>query len=267
MAFNIQFLDREKTEEFRDEVNTRREKAIRWARLHPRISLLTTTLFVIALIYGLVPVGTLYFLPDFVVKQVIYALLGGVMGYYFGRGLYRRRGVPETEIVKEINLAQTPIVQRYRHLRGDFKKDMEFKHGHPIEERREDGIPVYNVIKVDFDDKVAYCSPWSDMSQAKMFETKEALRAQFLFNDELRKFGAEINMKIEQIVSQVEHDVANSFIRKLETVAHPEDIVKASKEGLPTKNLDIETPELEDILEDTGIENPQGLESRNQGGE
>lgn len=265
--FDIQakFLDKEREDKFREKAKTRKEKAMRWARIHPKISLVTGTLLVIGLIYSILPLGFLYFLPAFIVKQIIYLLIGGIVGFYVGRSLFRRYGIPKTEIVKTINMAQSPRSKRWRHLRGSFLDEFEFKHGEPVKSTREDGIPVYTVVEIDWEERIAYCSPWGDMDQAKMFETMEAIRSQFLYNDDLRKFGAEINMKMEQIVSQVEHNVANAFIRKLESVAHPEDLMEASETGIPTRNMNIETPDLEEIVEQkTNLQNPEGLEPENR---
>lgn len=263
MVLNVKMLREEKQEKLRKKPKNYKQKAARWARIHPKVSLVTGTLLVVGLVYSILPLGFLFFLPDFVVRQVVYMLIGGLAGYYSGRALYRRFGRPQTEIVKEINMADSPMVKRYRTLRGSFKESYEFKNGRPVEETREDGTPIYNVINIDHEAEEAYCSHLGDIPQAKLFETKEAIRAQFMYNDKLRKLGAEIDLKLEQIVSQVEHQYANAFIRKLDTVARPEDLVEASRDGVPTASVDIETPDLDDILDRAGVENPRDVEPDN----
>mgnify|MGYP006279558615 CR=1 FL=1 len=264
MVFDVKMLREEREEKLRKKPSNYKQRAARWARIHPKISLVTGTLLVAGLAYSILPLGFLFFLPDFVVRQVVYALIGGIAGFYSGRALYRRFGRPQTEIVREINIAESPMVKRYRTLRGSFKQNYEFKNGRPVEETRNDGTPIYNVIKIDKSEGVAYCSHLGDTPQAKLFETKEAINAQFMYNDKLRKLGAEIDLKLEQIVSQVEHQYANAFIRKLDTVARPEDLVDASRDGVPSVSPDIETPDLDDIMDRAGIENPRDLEPKNK---
>jgi hypothetical protein len=98
--------------------------------------------------------------------------------------------------------------------------------------------------------------------------TKQQLTVvqRFLVAKDSKRVGA-IYLKKEQIISQVEHDVANAFIRKLESVAHPEKLIEASEGGLPARDLEIETPDFDDIIEEkTDLSNPQELEPQNRPG-
>lgn len=264
MVLDIKMLREQKEESRRKDPSNYKQKAVRWMRIHPKVSILTGTLFLGALAYSILPLGFLFFLPDYIVKHIIYMIVGGIPGFYSGRALYRRFGRPPTEKVYKLNIADSPMIEPYWTMRGSFEQKFEFKNHKPVKEQSSDGTPIYTVLNIDHDQKVAYGPHWGDIPQAKLIESKEAIEAQFMYNDELRKFGAEMNLKFDQIVSQIEYQYANAFLRKLETVVRPEDISEASREGVPGVDVDLETPDLDEMMKKADVQNPRGLEPENQ---
>ncbi|WP_414836640.1 hypothetical protein [Candidatus Nanohalococcus occultus] len=256
---------KEKVDKIREKPKNFKQKLVRWGRIHPRLSLVTVTILVVLSVTSILPTGFLYFLPTWATNQIIYAMTGGLIGYYLSRPLYARYGQPATETIYQLNVSPNSVmIKPWKALAGKFKNDVEILTGSPIEERRKDGSLQYTVINFDPENNQAHGSHFGDLPQAKMLETREAIRAQFLYNDELRKLGTQINMKLEQIVSKVEYQYANAYLRKMEAVTHPSDLIEDSREGLDDMMVDMDAPDIQDILEKSGIENDSGLEPAHQ---
>lgn len=241
----------------RKDPETATEHVHKFVLEHKFISGFSVGLFLLAIFFRVIPISWLNLLPSWAGRGVLFLFLANTIAFLPARWLYNKIQDPPIDIIYETDITAEQPIKQYYYYEGLFKENFDFKAGSPIEWISNKGITTYTVIKLEDSQNVAYCSFMGDLNDLELMRTKEMLKAQRLWNDELRKFGSQLYLKWDQIVSKIEYQATNQYLRMLNDIAHPDEITSVVEKELP-RDVEEQTAEidLDQILDEANVNTP-----------
>lgn len=238
----------------RDNPRDRKEKVHKLVMEH-KISAFGIGILLTAIITRFLPWSWLSFIPAGSRKFLILFIVAQLFLWIPMRKTYNWFRTLPVDVVVVGDLASNRITKAYYYKEGQFEEEFEFKNGSPLTWNYQ-GRTYYQVVALDTDEDVAYCSWLGDLNDWEIAKFKSNYEAQRLFNDELRGVGANLSLTIEQIVNKVQHEVTNRTAIQLREARHSETV----NEGLGSFDIltDEEGDEMshDEILEKfIGVEN------------
>lgn len=254
MELNLSTSSKGRKEEFERDYDTTSGKIYQKINQRPFLS----AVGVVAagwVLFQVLPFGFFLFLPDWMFKYVKLAFYAAIPSWIFARQVANRLYTVPLDIIKVVDPSDREVVKDFKWEKGKFKDKYDFVGGEPMSWINPMGVRVYKVMEIDKENREARSAWFMDKSPGEIMKFRENYEAQKIWNDEQRRWAAEMKLQLGQLKSRIRAKISNAWIGELEKVEFTDELQIADNDILPEELQD--DLEEADILED--LEGPDKL--------